>query len=182
MASFGGPFFFMTLLTKRSDALAAGHKTYMTGKPCKHGHIAPRRVASKNCTECQSRRQQKNYQSNKDYYAEKRDKWQAANPERARELKRSSDRKCYYEQHSVKKAQAAMRASTRDRQTRKTPINKIERLMIQYRYEDAQRLTAETGVEHHVDHIWPLSKGGPHLSWNLQVLTAKENLSRSDKI
>ena len=32
----------------------------------------------------------------------------------------------------------------------------------------------ETGIKHEVDHIWPLSKGGPHLPWNLQVLTKED--------
>ena len=32
-----------------------------------------------------------------------------------------------------------------------------------------------TGVEHNVDHMWPLSKGGPHWSGNLQVITREEN-------
>ena len=32
-----------------------------------------------------------------------------------------------------------------------------------------------TGVEHNVDHMWPLSMGGPHWSGNLQVITRVEN-------
>jgi len=43
-------------------------------------------------------------------------------------------------------------------------------------------LTKATGTEHHVDHIWPLSKGGPHWSGNLQIITAEENLRKGDKI
>jgi len=30
--------------------------------------------------------------------------------------------------------------------------------------------------------MWPLSKGGPHWSGNLQILTATENLSKSDSV
>lgn len=62
------------------------------------------------------------------------------------------------------------------------PCSEIEKLMINYRYQDARRLSKETGIKHEVDHIWPLSKGGPHLPWNLQVLTKEENLSKGAKI
>ncbi len=46
-------------------------------------------------------------------------------------------------------------------------------------YLEAERLTKETGIEHHVDHIWPLSKGGQHIFYNLQVITAEENLKKN---
>ena len=62
------------------------------------------------------------------------------------------------------------------------PLSSVESLMIKYRYEDARRLSKETGVKHHVDHVIPLAKGGPHLPWNLQVITEAENLSKGAKI
>jgi 5-methylcytosine-specific restriction endonuclease McrA len=58
----------------------------------------------------------------------------------------------------------------------------LEKQRIRYIYEQRNFLNKVTGVEHHVDHIWPLSKGGPHWSGNLQILTATENLSKSDKV
>lgn len=48
-------------------------------------------------------------------------------------------------------------------------------------YLECERLTKETGITHHVDHIWPLSQGGPHVFYNLQVITADENLSKGNK-
>ena len=34
------------------------------------------------------------------------------------------------------------------------------------------------GEKRHVDHMWPLSDGGPHWSGNLQILTATKNLEK----
>jgi len=36
----------------KADADAAGHSHYFTGEPCRHGHIAPKRVKGWPCVEC----------------------------------------------------------------------------------------------------------------------------------
>lgn len=48
-------------------------------------------------------------------------------------------------------------------------------------YTEARKLTRETGIEHHVDHIKPLVAGGTHHPNNLQILTAEENLKKGAK-
>jgi hypothetical protein len=45
-------------------------------------------------------------------------------------------------------------------------------------YKLRQVLSDATGIVYHVDHMWPLSDGGPHWSGNLQVITAQENMSK----
>ena len=53
-----------------------------------------------------------------------------------------------------------------------------EKKEMQELYLESQHLTETTGVEHHVDHLQPLSKGGEHRLFNLQVLPGDENLSK----
>ena len=53
-----------------------------------------------------------------------------------------------------------------------------EKQRILQTYKLRSILSEATGVQHHVDHMWPLSDGGPHWSGNLQVITAYENNSK----
>lgn len=41
---------------QRQAALAAGEKFYVTGRPCKHGHVAERYTRSTSCRECERTR------------------------------------------------------------------------------------------------------------------------------
>lgn len=65
-----------------------------------------------------------------------------------------------------------------------TWLTKEELQEIEELYEIARAFRLYTGEDYHVDHIVPLQGKdvcGLHVPWNLQVLSATENLSKSNK-
>ena len=43
-------------------------------------------------------------------------------------------------------------------------------------------ISMATGIQHHVDHMWPLSDKGPEWSGNMQIITAHENLTKNASV
>lgn len=68
------------------------------------------------------------------------------------------------------------------KQRMKCNLTKEERQTIRLIYEECQRISKETGILHHVDHIIPLALGGLHHPSNLQILTAEANLKKGIKV
>jgi hypothetical protein len=63
-----------------------------------------------------------------------------------------------------------------------TILTPEEHQSILFIYQECARITEETGIAHHVDHIHPISKGGKHHPDNLQILTATENIRKGNKL
>jgi len=106
-------------------------------------------------------------------YAKKATKaWHERNPEYLKEHYKAN-----------KERYVAARARRRAAQDSATPtwLTAIDKAMIQEMYDVSEARYIQTGIKHHVDHIVPINgKGvaGMHVPWNLQVITAHENLSK----
>jgi len=67
------------------------------------------------------------------------------------------------------------RYAAKKNQTHPGIDRKIERAF----FEEAARLTKQTGIEHHVDHIIPIKHGGWHHHENMQILPGPVNQSKN---
>lgn len=134
-----------------------------------------------------------------DYYRQNADRlkmaaaeWQRANPQSARAKKRAWINRNKEAMKQIRRAWVLanpekVKAATRAYQAKKllaTPAWADRDKMLAV-YEEATRLTLETGIEHHVDHIVPLKSKlvcGLHCEANLQVLPRTENIRKSNRV
>ena len=107
-------------------------------------------------------------------------KWAEANKEKIKAYSASVKRSEYYQKnkHNFQNYTAKRRSLKR----KQIPVHlrdcPQEKKRLTQTYKLSNILTKATGVQHHVDHMWPLADGGPHWSGNLQVIPAKENMSK----
>lgn len=188
----------MEIIT-RQEAIAQGLRRYFTGKPCKHGHVAERSTHKRRCVGCAAADSKARYHAklkhDPGFMAEARQRaaaWFHDNHDHALQTRkdnylanrdaRREQKKAYYceNKHIFMESSAARKARVR----RATPPW-CDRSAIAAVYKVRVQKTKQTGVEHHVDHIVPLlgrNVCGLHVPWNLQVITAEENLAKNNKM
>ena len=105
----------------------------------------------------------------------------------------------YYSNHEVRKAKIrewarnnkahkySLEVARRTKKIKATPnwLSEEHKEEIRLLYKVREFLSEYDGVEYHVDHIIPLRGNGVsglHVPWNLQIITAKENIKKSNKL
>lgn len=140
--------------------------------------------------ECQERMRSR-YQSRKEDYKAQAKAWAAANPEKSKEISRAKYARDPAKARArwVKRLRehpelfAARSARKRAALLRATP-KWANADAIKGIYRESRRLTEETGVKHHVDHIVPLISPvvcGLHVPWNLRPIPAVDNLRKTNR-
>ena len=113
--------------------------------------------------------------------------WEERNPERRLQYQQDwrSENREKYNGYSRKWRQANLQKdaekSARRRAKMDTPLTPVEKAWLDLYYDEARRMTDETGIQYEVDHVKPIAKGGEHAPWNMQLLTGYENRVKGAK-
>lgn len=184
------------------EACRNGAMRYRTNKPCRKGHNDFRWTSSRNCVSCVKERVARNtidikfrqaewYAKNKELVNEAGKRWYRENRESV--IERTStwalnnrDRCNQYSSKWTKNNPAKRRAKVGRRRATMKHASPVwaDKAAIARIYTEAHRIQKETGIPHHVDHIIPLHHKavcGLHVPGNLQIITALENVRKTNK-
>lgn len=179
-------------------------KTFFTGKPCAHGHVAERYTSSRQCVTCTYELAKARRLRNPGKATEQRRNWARRNLERSRAIKAAwnkanpegqakRSRKWFLENREKANAateawrlqnpaKAAARASRRRAAKMQRTPKWADHAAIELVYIEAQR-RREAGEMVEVDHIIPLQGelvSGLHVPENLQIISMQANRSKAN--
>lgn len=181
-------------LISRKQAILSGFLFYVTEKPCKRGHFSERFVSNRQCKDCWSESTRSWYKANREAVLIKQKNYGQKNAEM-----RSAQRKIRYAQNSAyelrknsewRKANKGLTTfhsvKYQTNKKNRTPnwLTEEQVKSIATEYELATWCTKVMGIKYHVDHIVPLqgkTVSGLHVPWNLRVIPALDNQSKSNK-
>lgn len=166
---------FSQLPKTRDRAIELGLDSYFTGKPCRRGHVEPRRVSDWACRSCAKINKYAWDKKNSNKIKERSAIYRDENRELVRERSRVSMKK----RHSDVIAYNALKKA---RKLQATPPW-ADREKIKEIYFQSKNIFEKTKVKHHVDHIIPLLSDfvcGLHCEHNLRVIPATDNLKKKN--
>lgn len=194
----------------RELATASGLTRYFTGIPCKYGHIAERLVSNGRCVECGSLRSREWKHAHLDVCTAEKREWRKRNRGRVNALKRSryeaseqerrrqavrsrrwlednreKSRASSAKWRKANLATAAAAASRRKAKLLQRTPSWADHEKIRQFYVQSRELTEQTGIEHEVDHIYPLQGefvSGFHVETNLRVVPKSVNRAKGARV
>ena len=185
-------------IISRKEAMERDLKYYFTGKPCKHGHIASRCTANGSCNQCaresetRKRYQAAYYQKNKQRLHESNKQWVKNNPEKFSKIQSKSSKKNIERRREYARKHRAENPSLynfycRTRQAKQCNATPkwANYEAIKVKYKERNTMSKVKGLAYNVDHIVPLQGEnvcGLHVPWNLQIITADENIAKSNSL
>jgi 5-methylcytosine-specific restriction endonuclease McrA len=144
----------------QSEARRVGSKLYFTGKPCPHGHVAPRFTSNFGCVECLHSHTTKYFQKNRERLNE-----------RARE---------YAKQDVEGNRRRSWEAMHRNRSVGRETVRLSEwKELLDKHGGRCVRCGSQDHIQ--VDHIIPLSKGGTNTLDNIQPLCRRCNSGKKNR-
>lgn len=165
--------------TNNREKLLEEHKQRAKKYYARKGEEIKVKMRAKRAADVEKAREydKQRYAKNKDRISENRKRRERANPEKMKALRAAS-----YHRNKHLFLNAAIRRNKTKRHAIPEWYSEFDEFVLQEMSELAEIRKQETGIEWHIDHMIPLSKGGLHWYMNWQLIPATMNLEKHNKM